>query len=417
MISSKKLIIGLLTAGTVLTFSCENKKGEQPKGEAKQETTQKVEETTGNKALSCTLSDELKKNIKESVKNVFKEGVQVGQIKNSFVPGMVEVEISSKDGKKGYVLFDCNGRYMLVGKVLKIGAAQAGETGGSEGGGCLEAGVSKDKVQSVLSHIFGGKIEVLEVNKTPMGSIFEVVVKDPTGRNEVIYMDCDLKNILLGTLIDAKGGKNLTAEKRKELLKDYYKEKEKKLVAKIGEKKFKELKNVLQNFVYQLEVIDMDKVSIPQKGVIEYGNPDAKYTIYIISDPQCPFCARLDETVKKIASERKDVKFKIFMYPLPFHQYAKGISENILCQQDAQKRKEILEKSFTALRQKKTEDLKNLQASCPEGQKILEEHKKFAKDVNLKGTPLIIFPNGIAVSGAVSKDVLNKMIDIMSKEN
>jgi len=39
---------------------------------------------------------------------------------------------------------------------------------------------------------------------------------------------------------------------------------------------------------------------------------------------------------------------------------------------------------------------------------------KFAKDVKLKGTPMIIFPNGVAINGAISKDLLEKMINILA---
>jgi len=414
MINSKKLVVGILTVGVMLISSCDNKK----EGEVKKVDISKKEEAKEGReseTLSCTLNDELKEKIHSAIKKIFKKGVTVKSIRNSSVPGMVEAEVVSPEGIKGLTLFDCSGRYMLIGKLLKIGVPQGEES--ESGGGCLEEGIAKEKVSSILKGVFGSAIDVIEVNKTPISSLYEIVVREPSGRNEVIYMDCDLKNIVLGTIIDIKENRNLTAEKRKELLKDFYKEKEKKLIAKIGEKKFKELKNIYQNSVYQLEVIDIDKVKIPEKGFIVYGNPDANYTIYIISDPQCPFCARLDETVKSIASSRKDVNFKIYFYPLKFHQYAKGISENILCQESNEKRKEILEKSFKALRERNKEELKNLQGGCPEGKQILQEHMKFAKDVNLRGTPLIIFPNGIAISGAISKETLNKTIDILSKKD
>jgi thiol:disulfide interchange protein DsbC len=303
----------------------------------------------------------------------------------------------------------------MFGKVINITPPPTEEKEEEEGSGCLASGISKSKIKSVLSSLFGTDINIVEVNDTPISSIYEVIVRDPSGKTGILYMDCDLKHLILGSLLDIEGGKNLTAEKQKELAKNYYEQKEKELIAKLGEKKFKELKKVLNNFVYQLDIIDLNNVKIPKEGVIVYGNPNAKYTIYIISDPQCPFCAKLHDTIKKIVAKRKDVKFEIFMFPLSFHQYAKGISENILCQDTNEKRKEILDKSFEAVKNRNSEQLNKLQGACPTGSQVLAEHQQFAKDVNLRGTPLIIFPNGIAISGAVSEDILNKMINILSK--
>jgi len=372
MVKTKKILTGLLTVSAILIFACENKsqenkKEETPKTEQKTETTtQKTEKTP--KALTCTLDNDLRQSIEKAVKKVFEGNVKVVNIKNSQIPELVEVEVETPKGKRGRVLFDCDGEYMLIGKVVTITVPDKEEKGSSENGeGCLTSGIAKSKVKSVLSTIFGTELNVVEVNDTPIGSIYEVVVRDPSGKMGIMYIDCDLKHLLLANLIDIENGKSITMERQKKLTQDFYKQKEKELIEKLGEDKYKKLKEVLKDYVYQLNLLDLKNINIPNEGVIVYGNPNAKFTIYIISDPQCPFCAKLHEAVKQIAKERKDVNFKILMYPLPFHKYAKGISQNILCQADNTKRMEILDKSFEAIKTRNENVLKELQGNCPTG--------------------------------------------------
>jgi len=420
MINSKWLITGVLTLSTAFIIACENKHetNKQPQNNTTQQNVEPKENNTNeNKPLTCTLDKDLRQNVEKAIKKVFQGNVSVENIRNSEIPELVEVEIKTQNGKTGKVLFDCDGEYMIVGKVVTITnpANTEEENSTGEGGGCLASGMSKGKIKSTLTTLFGTDVDVIEVNDTPISSLYEVVVKDPSGKSGVMYIDCDLKHLILGNLIDTEKGKSLTLEKQKELAKNYYEQKEKQLIEKLGEKKFEQLKQVLGNFVYQLDLIDLNSIQIPKEGVIVYGNPNAKYTIYIISDPQCPFCAKLHDSIKKIIAKRKDVKFEIFMYPLPFHKYAKGISENIMCQEENAKRQEILDKSFEAVKNRNKTELEGLQGKCQNSEQILGQHNEFAKAVKLKGTPLIIFPNGIAVGGAIQTETLEKMIDILSK--
>ena len=65
------------------------------------------------------------------------------------------------------------------------------------------------------------------------------------------------------------------------------------------------------------------QVAAPTKDNPVKGPANAKVTIQIFSDFQCPFCKRVEPTLKQVSDEYKDkVKFVWRNMPLPFHQDA-----------------------------------------------------------------------------------------------
>jgi len=71
--------------------------------------------------------------------------------------------------------------------------------------------------------------------------------------------------------------------------------------------------------------IDWNKVyKIPIGSSYIRGKKDAKVTIVEFSDFQCPYCARLQPTLKKVLKTfPNDVKLVYKDFPLSFHKYAK----------------------------------------------------------------------------------------------
>jgi protein-disulfide isomerase len=69
------------------------------------------------------------------------------------------------------------------------------------------------------------------------------------------------------------------------------------------------------------------KVAVPNDAPA-FGPKAAKVTIVEFSDFQCPFCSRVEPTVKQIKDTfGKDVKFVWMNEPLPFHSFAKGAAQ------------------------------------------------------------------------------------------
>lgn len=281
---------------------------------------------------------------------------------------------------------------------------------------CLPANkINKEDIKKKLS-IFGSGFEVVKVENSPINNLYKVVIKSGD-KYAVVYMDCKLNYALIGSMVELSSKRDLTRETVAEYQLKSQQKKLDELKKILGNDKFEELKKVLGPNIAQLLIVNL--TNVPKEGVIIYGDPKAKYTVYIISDPQCPFCAKLHQSIKEVLAKEKDVKFEITLFPLPFHQYAEGIAENIASQTDMAKRKELLDKSFEAVSNRNVGDLEKLNKANEKGAKILEAHKKFAKSVNLRGTPMIIFPVGnnkaVAIGGAIPTDMLIKIIDVLKK--
>jgi protein-disulfide isomerase len=77
--------------------------------------------------------------------------------------------------------------------------------------------------------------------------------------------------------------------------------------------------------VRQRPQIDWDKVhDIPIGSSFVKGNKDARVTIVEFSDFQCPYCARLQPTLKQVLEAYpNDVKLVYKDYPLSFHKNAR----------------------------------------------------------------------------------------------
>ena len=283
-------------------------------------------------------------------------------------------------------------------------------------GSCLPASqVSKSSIKTTLGKVFGNDLKVIYIKEAPVKGMYQVAL-EKAGRRGIVYMDCDLKHVVVGSILDLEAKRDLTREAMLQLYVEANKEKENKLKQVLGERKFEELKKAVgTQTVMRFDYVDIKSLNIPTKGTVVYGNPNGKYTVYVISDPQCPFCAKLHEELLKVPLQIPDIKFEIIFFPLSFHRYAQGISENIICKQSMEERRKILNKSFKAVANRDEESLKSISKNCANAEGTLAEHKKFAKAVNLKGTPMIVFPNGLTISGYIDGETLVKIINILKK--
>lgn len=104
--------------------------------------------------------------------------------------------------------------------------------------------------------------------------------------------------------------------------------------------------------------------------------------------------------MKKVISERKDIAFYIILYPLPMHKEAYDKSKAMMCEKN-EKGLKLLEDAFA-----KKEIPK---AKCDT--KVIDENIKLAGKYGISGTPAMIFPDGILLSGKRDAATIIKMID------
>ncbi|WP_457624872.1 DsbC family protein [Persephonella sp.] len=265
------------------------------------------------------------------------------------------------------------------------------------------------QVKTALEPVLGGA-KVIKVSPSPVKGLYEVIV-EARGRQIPVYIDCSERYLITGEIIDLKEKRSITRERARELAKKVVEEKMKKLEKVLGKAKIEKLKKALGESFADIKIVDLKK--IPKENLILFGNPAAKMTVYVVTDPECPFCAKFDTEMMKVLEKRKDVKFELILFPLPFHKHAQKIVQRIVCEKSVEKKKKILEESFEAVRKRNEKKLAQLGKECKEGEKVIQEHFKFGSEAGIGGTPAIIFPYGIMVSGWMTADQINRVLDAL----
>ncbi|MBI5665192.1 MAG: thioredoxin domain-containing protein [Nitrospirae bacterium] len=75
--------------------------------------------------------------------------------------------------------------------------------------------------------------------------------------------------------------------------------------------------------------VDFDKVyNLPVGSSPVKGKKDARVTLVVFSDYQCPYCSKLEPTLNQVsAAYPNDVKMVFKDFPLSFHQHAKNAAK------------------------------------------------------------------------------------------
>ena len=157
------------------------------------------------------------------------------------------------------------------------------------------------------------------------------------------------------------------------------------------------------------------------------GPKDALVTMIIFSDFQCPFCKRVEDTLKQVATAYpQDVRFVWKDNPLPFHPrakpaatlarfaYKKSGDKAFWDMHDAifDSNPKIEDDDLKGLAEKaglKWDDVKTAIDNNKFGEKI-DGSVELANDVQARGTPHF-FINGVRLSGAQPLEAFKKAID------
>lgn len=154
------------------------------------------------------------------------------------------------------------------------------------------------------------------------------------------------------------------------------------------------------------------------------GGKEAKLTITVYSDFQCPFCSRVVPTVHQIAEAYgEQVKIVFRNYPLSFHQFAQKAAEASECANVQGKFWEMHDSLFahnTALTNDNLKmyagqiglDQEKFDSCLDNGDMKAEVQKDFEAGVaaGVQGTPAFII-NGELISGALPFEDFKTVID------
>lgn len=230
------------------------------------------------------------------------------------------------------------------------------------GGGCGEGKcsdchkLSKEQAADALSSL---KIpfEVDSVGLSEVPGLWEVVVKRSDNMKIPVFLDFSLKYMLQGEIYKLATVENIT----------------------------------------RTRVVDLNKVdvsTIPLDDAIVMGNPKAKHKIIVFDDPECPYCLKIQESMKEVTSKRNDIAFYIKMLPLEIHPSAYEKAKAIICEKSL----DLLEKSLNK------GDVPP--AKCKTDQ--IEKNRELAKNLRIGSTPTLVFPDGRAMPGYKSAEEIIK---------
>ena len=125
------------------------------------------------------------------------------------------------------------------------------------------------------------------------------------------------------------------------------------------------------------------------KNGVSFSFGEGKKDIYLVTDPECPFCRLMEKKTKKELA--KNYRVHVILFPLPFHKQAKPMSCYILgAKTDKEKAKRMQE---TLLGGNKWKNYKPTKEESKRCQIELENAKKAANELQARGTPSVYDSN------------------------
>ena len=198
-------------------------------------------------------------------------------------------------------------------------------------------------------------LKVISVSETPIQGIYEVVVSG----KQIIYTDAKGDYMFVGDLIDVNTRKSLTDERAADLNK-------------------------------------IDFATLPFDKAIKEVRGNGKLKVAVFSDPDCPYCKRLEHEFEKMT----DITIYTFMMPIPsLHPDAARKAEILWCQPNPTQ-------AWTDWMRKG--QFPSGKANCDNP---VAETTSLGEQFGFNGTPTLVFPNGRSQSGYSPMPHLKKIIE------
>jgi len=228
--------------------------------------------------------------------------------------------------------------------------------------------MSRNEAAAVLKEFDAGAT-VESVAPAPVRGLYQVVVKKGADTG-IVYLDFSGKFLISGRIIDTGHKKDVTTGALDDLR-------------------------------------HIDPAALPLKDALVLGNEKGTRSLYVFTDPECPFCAKLHGELVAMTREDPRLKVYIFLTPLDIHPAAAAATDAILCtaKKSMGDGMRLLEESFSGKAAG--------QPGC--GIKYGEAGKKIGRDFGVGVTPTMVFPNGKVVAGALPPEEIRRLLDDAEK--
>jgi thiol:disulfide interchange protein DsbC len=196
-------------------------------------------------------------------------------------------------------------------------------------------------------------VQVESVAKTPLAGIYEVFAG-----GEVLYVDENVNYLIVrGRLIDVARKTDLTEERTR-----------------------------------ALTAIKFEQLPLNLAFRMVKGNGKRKVAYF--TDPNCPYCKRLDQTLAKVT----DVTVYLFLYPILSPDSVEK-AKAVWCSKD--RGKVYMDWMLNG----------SLPATAGSCDTPIEKILAFGRQKGISGTPTLFFTDGQRVAGAIPAEQLEKLLD------
>ena len=217
---------------------------------------------------------------------------------------------------------------------------------------------STDKIKTELQKQFGSKIQIKSINPSPIPGIYEVVAN-----SSIIYVDAQAKFLIQGSITDLKTGVNLTDAREDEMNRIQFSE-------------------------------------LPLQDTVKLVRGDGSRKMAVFADPNCGYCKTLERSFQTM----DNITVYTFLIPILSADSATK-SKAVWCASDPSKAWVNWMTAQSPLPSK---------TDCPNP---LDKNLALAKKLGITGTPAIFFEDGSRITGAASKDDLEKKLASINKSN
>lgn len=194
------------------------------------------------------------------------------------------------------------------------------------------------------------------VQKMPFGDLYEVIVRTPEGPR-VYYVDSAATVIIAGKVFDAKTGRDLTEERER-----------------------------------KLNAVKWE--SLPLQWAITSVRGTGRRKIAILSDPNCPYCKRLEEDLAKL----DDITIHILPYAIIRPESVRQ-AKAAWCSKDRAK-------AWNDLMFRRIEPLVASDCDTP-----VEKLVQYGRSIGANSTPTWFLETGERYSGALPLEQVRRLLD------
>ncbi|GFO55171.1 thiol:disulfide interchange protein [Geomonas sp. Red276] len=142
----------------------------------------------------------------------------------------------------------------------------------------------------------------------------------------------------------------------------------------------------------------LDPSTLTTDHTVILGNPKGSKKLFVFTDPECPFCSKMHEELKKLVTIEPDLTIYIKLLPLKIHPHAYDKARLII----AKRSLKLLELSYAG---------KSLPTpGAHEGKAAVDENIRYAESVGIFATPTLVFADGRVKPGVLDAKSIKALL-------